>query len=176
MPKKKNMTNRTLRWLLLLLLCLVTFGLGLIRSNYVLNFTDYSLPFLLPRNTAEQLAYPLHFSHLFDSLLHDPRWLSALFYLIYPAIGTCVAVHLIFNKKNYVQLTLLFYGTGLALLIVLVLYSLLLQEYNQGYAIAQYFKKIYQEPYASLLLVGSFYWDTKKSVESGERRAEKGGE
>lgn len=170
MPKKKNMANRSVRWILLLLLCLVTFALGLVRSTYVLNFTDYSLPFLLPRNTAEQMAYPLHFSNLLDSLLHDPRWLSALFYLIYPAIGTCIAVYLIFNKKNYIQLTLLFYGTGLLLLITLVLYSVSMQEYNQGYAIAQYFKKIYQEPYASLLLVGSFYWDTKKSVKIGEGR------
>lgn len=176
MPKKKNMTNHTVRWVLLLVLCLITFSLGLIRSNYVLNFTDYSLPFLLPRNTAEQLAYPLHLSHLLNSLLHDPRWLSALFYLIYPAVGTCLAVHLIFHKKNYVQLTLLFYSTGLVLLVGLVFYSVLLQEYNRGYAIAQYFKKIYQEPYASLLLVGSFYWDTKKRAESGERRAEEEGE
>lgn len=166
------MTNRPLRWLLLVLLCLITFGLGLIRSSYVLNFIDPSLPFFLPRNTAEQLAYPLSVTHLLDSLIHDPRWLSTLFYLIYPALGTCFAVHLIFHKKNYVQLTLLFYATGFVLLTALVLYSILLKQYTEGYAIAQYFKKIYQEPYASLLLLGSFYWDTRNRAESGERRAE----
>lgn len=167
------MTNRAVRWLLLCLLCLITFGLGLIRSTYVLNFIEPALPFLLPRNTAEQLAYPLNLTHLLESLGHDPRWLSTLFYLIYPALGTCFAVHLIFHKKNYIQLTLLFYGTGFLLLTGFVLYSVLLQQYMQGYAIAQYFKKIYQEPYASLLLLGSFYWDTKSRAESGEPRAEK---
>ena len=167
------MTNRTVRWLLLVVLCLVTFGLGLIRSSYVLNFIEPSLPFLLPRNTAEQLAYPLSLTNLLESLLHDPRWLSTLFYLIYPALGTCFAVHLIFRKKNHIQLTLLFYGIGFLLLIGLVFYSILLQQYTQGYAIAQYFKKIYQEPYASLLLLGSFYWDMKNRAESEERRAKK---
>ncbi len=162
------MTNRSVRWLRLFLLCVITFGLGLLRYSYVLNFIDSSLPFLLPRNTAEQLAYPLRFANLAESLLHDPRWLSTLFYLIYPAAGTCFAVHLIFHKKNYVQLTLLFYATGFVLLMGLVLYSILMKEYNQGYALAQYFKKIFQEPYASLLLLGSFYWDKKKRVESGK--------
>jgi hypothetical protein len=156
------------RWLLLSVLALVTFGLGLIRTKYVLNFIDTLLPFLLPRNRAEQVAYPLHFSDLVHSLLHDPRWLSTLFYMIYPAIGTCIAVYLVFHKKHYVQLTLLFYGTGFLLLTVLVLYSIFLQDYTNGYALAQYFKKIYQEPYASLLLLGSFYWDTKMKGRSKE--------
>ena len=165
LPKKKNMHKPLVRWLLLCLLGLATFGLGLIRYDYVLNFIDSSLPFFLPRNTAEQVAYPLSISDLAHSLLHDPRWLSTFFYMIYPAIGTCIAVYLIFQKKNYFQLTLLFYGTGIILLIVMVYCSILLKEYTKGYALAQYFKKIYQEPYASLLLLGSFYWDQKNRAE-----------
>jgi hypothetical protein len=158
--------NKTgVRWLLLLALGLATFSLGLIRYDYVLNFIHPTQPFFLPRNTAEQVAYPLHLSSLANSLLDDPRWLSTLFYLIYPAIATCIAVYLIFQKKNYVQLTLLFYSTGILLLTVLVLYSLLAHDYTRGYALAQYFKKIYQEPYASLLLLGSFYWDRKMENE-----------
>jgi exosortase F-associated protein len=161
LPKKKIMHKPIVRWLLLCLLALATFGLGLIRYDYVLNFIDPSLPFFLPRNTAEQIAYPLSLSELTNSLFHDPRWLSTCFYMTYPAIATCIAVYLIFQKKNYLQLTLLFYGTGIILLILLVLCSILMQEYTHGYALAQYFKKIYQEPYASLLLIGSFYWDRK---------------
>ncbi|MBC7450979.1 MAG: hypothetical protein H7259_05785 [Cytophagales bacterium] len=154
------------RWFLLILLGLATFGFGLIRYDYVLNFIDPALPFFLPRNTAEQVAYPLSLSDLSNSLLHDPRWLSTFFYMIYPALGTCIAVYLIFQKKSYFQLTLLFYSTGIILLILMVLCSILLKEYTKGYALAQYFKKIYQEPYASLLLLGSFYWNEKRDLKS----------
>ena len=158
------------RWLFLCLLALVTFGLGLIRYDYILNFIDPSLPFFLHRNTAMQLSYPLSLSSLANSLLHDPRWLSTLFYMIYPAIATCIAVYLIFQKKSYLQLTLLFYSTGIILMVLLVFCSILVKEYTTGYALAQYFKKIYQEPYASLLLIGSFYWD-RKNKDSEELRA-----
>ncbi len=167
------MRSPLVRWILLLVLGAATFGLGLLRTGYVVNFIQTSLPFLLPRNTAEKVAYPLSFSDLIISMINDPRWLSTLFYMIYPAIGTAIAVYLIFHKRQYVQLTILFYGTGFLLLTFLVLYSIFLQEYNNGYALAQYLKKIYQEPYASLLLLGSFYWDTKNRAESGEQRAEK---
>jgi hypothetical protein len=143
---------------------LATFSLGLIRDKFILNFISPSLPFFLPRNTAEQMDYPLNLTDLIQSFLQDPRWLSTLFYLIYPVIGTCIAVYLIFQKKNYVQLTFLFYSTGILLLTVLIFYSVFTQDYAHGYTLAQYFKKIYQEPYASLLLLGSFYWDTKKRV------------
>ena len=163
------MHNPLVRWLILIVLCLGTFGLGLIRYDYVLNFIDPSLPFFLPRNTAELVAYPLRLSDLANSLRHDPRWLSTFFYMIYPAIVTCMAVYLIFQKKNYFQLTILFYGTGVILLILMVLCSILLEEYTKGYALAQYFKKIYQEPYASLLLIGSFYWDRKTRELKSER-------
>jgi len=162
------MNSLLVRGFLLIFLGLATFGLGLIRYDYVLNFIDSSLPFFLPRNTAEQVAYPLHLSQLGTSLLSDPRWLSNLLYMIYPAIATCIAVYLIFQKKQYVQLTLLFYSSGILLLTALVFYSILWHNYTDGYALAQYFKKIYQEPYASLLLLGSFYWDTKKKAESTE--------
>jgi hypothetical protein len=162
------MRNSFVRWLLLFMLGIATFALGLLRTKYVLNFIHTSLPFLLPRNTAEQVDYPLTFTALLHSLAQDPRWLSAFFYMIYPAIGTSVAVYLLFHKKQYLQLTLLFYSTGLLLLLLMVLYSISFHEYDNGYALAQYIKKIYQEPYASLLLLGSFYWDTKKRVESEE--------
>jgi hypothetical protein len=155
------MNNRSLRWFLLLLLGGVTFGLGLMRYDYVLNFIDVSKPFLLPRTIAEQTTYPMDFGSLMNSLLHDPRWLSTLFYMIYPAIGTCIAIYLIFQKKKYVQLTLLFYSAGMILLLIFISYSILFHEYANGYAMAQYLKKIFQEPYASLLLLGSFYWDQK---------------
>lgn len=173
LPKKKIMHKPVVRLLLLCLLGLATFGLGLIRYDYVLNFTSPTHPFFLPRNTAEQMAYPLSFSDLANSLLNDPRWLSTFFYMTYPAVATCLAVYLIFQKKNYLQLTLLFYSVGILLLILLVFCSILLKEYTQGYAMAQYFKKIYQEPYASLLLIGSFYWDRKNKAEtqSRERRS-----
>ena len=170
-PKKKNMHKAFVRWLLLCLLGLATFGLGLIRYNYVLNFIDSSHPFLLPRNTAEALNYPLSLSALTISLLNDPRWLSTFFYMTYPAVATCIAVYLIFQRKSYLQLTLLFYSIGIALLILMVCCSIIMKEYAKGYAFAQYLKKVFQEPYASLLLIGSFYWDIKKRAESGERRA-----
>ena len=155
------MSSPWIRSFLLLVLGAATFGLGLIRYDYVLNFIDSSQPFFLPRNAAEQATYPMDFASLLSSLLHDPRWLSTLIYMIYPAIGTCIAVYLIFQKRKYVQLTLLFYSAGMLLLFLLISYSIAFHEYANGYAIAQYFKKIFQEPYASLLLLGSFYWDQK---------------
>jgi exosortase F-associated protein len=156
------MNKRLIRFSLLLMLGIITFVLGFIRYDYIINLIDFSLPVLLPRQAAEQTSYPLDFHHLMSSIVHDPRWLSSMLYMIYPAIATSIAVYLIFQRKNYVQLTLLFYATGIVMLLVLVMYSLILHDYANGYAIAQYLKKIYQEPYASLLLLGSFYWDQQK--------------
>ncbi|HSZ73100.1 MAG TPA: hypothetical protein VK750_10535 [Cytophagaceae bacterium] len=155
------MISLGIRYFFLLLLGIITFCLGLIRYDYVINVIDPSLPFLLSRNTAELATYPLDFKTFTSSLFHDPRWLSALIYMIYPAIATSIAVYLIFQKRKYVQLTLLFYSFGILMLGLFIFCSLLFHQYTNGYAVAQYFKKIYQEPYASLLLLGSFYWDQK---------------
>lgn len=156
---KKNMHSIT-RWIFLFSLGLATFILGLIRSDYILNFIQPDRPFLLPRNdyTAD---YPLQTESFFQTFLQDPRWISALLYLLYPAAATCLAVQLLFRNRTFLYIVLFFYATGFFLLLGLVGYSIVSGDYRHGYALAQYLKKIYQEPYVSLLLMGGFYWERK---------------
>jgi hypothetical protein len=154
--------NNSLRWALLILLGMITYTLGLIRYDYVINVINPTRPFLLPRYIAEQMPYPINFMQLMQSMCHDPRWSSAFIYLMYPATSTCMAVFLLFKKKNYLHLTLLLYGTGVALLALLISFSSILGHEPMGFSIAQQLKKIYQEPYISLLLIGGFYWDMQR--------------
>lgn len=162
-----NMKHKIIRLVCLIILAVLTFLLGLIRYQYVINLVDSSLPMLLPRDDAETNTYPLSILELWTSLKTDPRWLSNLIYFSYPAFTTVLAVYLIFHKKKYSQLTLLFYMVGLLVLVLLVSVSLLLQKYEMGYGLAQYIKKVYQEPYISLLLLSGFYWNEEQLKKVG---------
>jgi len=166
------MNSKPIRWTCLILLGILTYSLGLIRYSYILNLIDSSLPLLLPRNYGERSTYPLSLFDAWISFKTDPRWTSSIIYLCYPALATITTVYLLFNKKSYVLLTLFFYGIGIIFLCTMVLISLVLKDYQLGYGMAQQVKKIYQEPYISLLLLGGFYWDHKNRVEkeSGERK------
>jgi hypothetical protein len=155
--------HKYIRWTLVCLLGLCTFALGLFRQKYIINLVDFSSPFLINRKVFLIDDYPLTFETLLNNLLVDPRWTSSFIYLCYPVVSTLIAIYLIFNQKRYVYITLLFYASGLIVLITMILFSVLANNYAQGYGLAQQVKKIYQEPYISLLLLGGFYWDKKNT-------------
>ncbi len=160
------MKLNTLRWICLAILAVLTFLLGLIRYQYVINLINPSLPLLLPRDFAENSAYPFSIHEIWTSFKTDPRWLSSVIYFSYPAIATVSAAFLLFNKKSYLLITLFFYGIGLISLIMMVCGSMLIKEYPIGYGLAQHVKKIFQEPYISLLLLSGFYWNEEKIKKS----------
>lgn len=168
------MPKKTARWFALILLSALAFTIGLARQEYIINVIDTTLPILIPRNSFTPIPYPFSFYDFFYSIINDPRWTSSIIYLLYPVCSTLLAIMLLFNKKSYLKITLLFYATGLVLLILSITTSILLNNYSWGYGMAQQLKKIYQEPYISLLLIGGFYWDKQNRAraekESGELR------
>jgi hypothetical protein len=142
----------------LALLGAISYGIGLMRFHYILNFTRSDFPFLLSRKLADELHYPLVWSDLFSSLIRDPRWLSALVYGILPIVLVMLGARIWLGHWRFNRLIVWSYmAVGLLALCFSVI-TWVGAPARYGLAIALHLKRMMMEPWLGVVVLAAVIW------------------
>lgn len=155
-----------MRYLGLALLGAFSYAIGLLRFHYILNFTRTDFPFLLSRKSASQFQYPLNWSDILNSLLQDPRWLSALVYGIIPIVLVLIGARIWLGHWRYTRLILASYALVGLLALIFSTITWLGAPRRYGLAIALHLKRMMMEPWLGVVVLAATLWLKKEEQKS----------
>lgn len=140
-------------WAILLLSACCIVLIGWLRERYILNFFLSEVPFLIDRSTPNLQSYPMNMEGLLQQLVRDPRWLTTLLLNGAMMLFSALIVGLWFGEKLYFWLVMGAYGFLSLICGGLVGVSLLQENYELGYGIAQQLKDLLQLPFLLILFI-----------------------
>ena len=150
LPKRRK--GRT-GWPSIVLCGLIIILTGWLRERYIFNFFLADAPFLIPRANPNLNSYPLGFNSFFQQLFSDPRWLTTMLLNGIMMICSAVIVWKWFGNKSYFWLVIFIYVLLSVVSGILVGISMLTEDYEIGYGIAQHIKNLLQLPFLLILLI-----------------------
>ena len=145
-------------WDKLLILCfaIILLWIGYYRERYIFNFILSDYPFMIPRGVPNLKSYPFNAADLWWGLVHDPRWFSTLFQTTAVMGSTAGIVYYFFKDKRFAVLTIALYMLMVGICGGLILLSMLTQQYDLGYSLAQHIKDLFQLPFFIVFLLPAF--------------------
>lgn len=140
-------------WGLILLSACCIVLIGWFRERYILNFFLSEAPFLIDRLAPNLQSYPMNMEGLLQQFVRDPRWVTTLLLNSSMMLFSALIVGLWFGKKAYFWLVIAAYAFLSILCGGLVGVSLLLNDYELGYGVAQQLKNLLQLPFLLILFI-----------------------
>lgn len=140
-------------WSVILLCGLSIILIGWFREGYILNFFLSDLPFLIERSGPNLQSYPMNMEGLIQQFIRDPRWLTTVLLNGAMMLFSALIVGVWFGKKAYFWLVIFAYAFLSILCGLLVGVSILMQNYELGYGIAQEIKNLLQLPFLLILFI-----------------------
>lgn len=152
--------GKILRYSALLLLVLLSFAAGYLRTGYIINLINNTYPVFLDRNSFDASAGVLSGR----GLLEDPRFFSVLVYILFLISATSGSVYLLFLNLKYVRICLVIYGAAIAVNLLFFVVSVADPSSSIASGMANKMKNIIQEPFLGFLIAGYCFYEYRISI------------
>ncbi len=101
--------------------------------------------------------YPIDFKNFQILFSYGYKWSFSIVFTAIYSLCSFGLVWLLFPFKNVARTMIILYGSIFLLMIFFSLISLLMHNYESGFGIVYYLKKLVQTPYLTIFLI-LYYW------------------
>lgn len=141
---------------ILIVLLAGIFTVGFVKQKFILNFTNSTYSFFLPRQAPNLQAYPSTLSGISERIIQDPRWVSSVVYSFLYILLSTSFIYILFRYKIYIKLTLFIYAVLIVISWFLIMIGNTFQSYKLGYGLSQNIKDLIQSPFVLMVLIPLF--------------------